>query len=97
MEKHTPGPWQAVDDYGTWEIESASSAIATVNHNRPQHEANARIIAAAPELLEALQSSTAALMDFQREAGGVGILPKLDWQILENLQLIARATGEVAS
>lgn len=63
---------------------------------------NAAQLRAVPELLEALQSSTAALIDFQREAGGPGILPKLDWQIAENLQIIARAAlapfrGEIAS
>lgn len=52
-----------------------------------------KLLAAAPDLLEALNCSTAALLDFQREAGGVGILPKLDYQIAENRAAIAKVDG----
>ncbi len=62
---HTPGPWE-IDDYGTLrgpapEDEStAGQHIADlVDENldwlSPNGEADARLIAAAPELLEALQ------------------------------------------
>lgn len=67
--KHTPGPWKAVinsADY--WEVvhqwpdqsvEEANSYSPTVVHvctkNGEEQEANARLIAAAPELLEFAQ------------------------------------------
>lgn len=58
---HTPGPWRADRNVeGDWEIHAATEHselsfwIATVHAETPkeQTEANARLIAAAPELLE---------------------------------------------
>jgi hypothetical protein len=54
--KHTPGPWAVVDDYGmAFEIESRTSGVARVSTADVRAEANARLIAAAPDMLEALQ------------------------------------------
>ena len=63
--KHTPGPWQArwqdpidVDDCARIAIETAPDAgdIAGIHHaTRGEDEANARLIAAAPDMLAALQ------------------------------------------
>ena len=56
--KHTPGPW-AIDGEGTNAmVRGADLTIVAVRHRLtgPTHEANARLIAAAPELLEALES-----------------------------------------
>jgi hypothetical protein len=101
--KHTPGPWivrsltgfplqiaTAPDDFGF------GTPIADCSRHRLPGEAmsNARLIAAAPDLLVDLRNSTAALLDFQREAGGVGVHPKLDHLIMDNLATIAKATGE---
>lgn len=47
---HTPGPWRVEKKHGLW-------AVHANDGNREylfQHEANARLIAAAPELLVAL-------------------------------------------
>lgn len=67
--QHTAGEWKAADDYGT-EIKSVDGKIVacTMNvmlankkqrpfavENSEEVKANARLIAAAPELLEALQ------------------------------------------
>lgn len=61
--EHTPGPWQAkLDDYqkGAWNIgPNAGETVARITGRAgliPQAEANARLIAAAPDLLNALQS-----------------------------------------
>jgi len=57
MSKHTPGPWKASLRHGNsdeWEIMSPSDGnwkVATVDTIK----ANANLIAAAPELLEALK------------------------------------------
>lgn len=61
--KHTPGPWIATaSDNGEWGIDAASGwGIATVagsagdGPGNDESDANARLIAAAPELLEALE------------------------------------------
>ena len=58
MSKHTPGPWrQAGEDiFGAndWWVAVATRDCTSKGSDEP--EANARLIAAAPELLEALQS-----------------------------------------
>lgn len=53
---HTPGPWSYVrnPENTRWIIDSAPShAIACTAGYEPDNEANARLITAAPELLEA--------------------------------------------
>lgn len=68
--KHTPGPWAYGEECGlTREIWGDNGpelyAIAQTRHGDPgQCEANARLIAAAPELLEALISMIEAPVYF---------------------------------
>ena len=59
---HTPGPWRYAHDGGTtaYIVESDGTSVAklSVTENSTAHsglEANARLMAAAPDLLEALQ------------------------------------------
>jgi hypothetical protein len=53
--KHTPGPWHTAGDQGV-QIRSQRDQIAKVWTMRGNEwKANARLIAAAPELLEALK------------------------------------------
>ena len=68
LKQHTPGPW-ALDDRGYKFIVSAGDGYITRDVCRMDsstmaafaQEANARLIAAAPELLEALQLCLKAL------------------------------------
>ncbi len=64
--KHMPGPWEAVRMRHGWHIGSrypggACSIAAIANHDdtdssgHPRQEANARLIAAAPELLDVVK------------------------------------------
>jgi hypothetical protein len=58
VSKHTPGPWASVHDAdGDYLIMSPESGrfIAVTYTDAEQDEANARLIAAAPEMLEALE------------------------------------------
>lgn len=50
--KHTAGPWLVSE---TFAVGPAGEIVACTPHNHSRKEANARLIAAAPELLEALQ------------------------------------------
>lgn len=72
MSAHTPGPWTARKHTDTkgWTV-SAGNSIASVKP-RPEAEANARLIAAAPELLEALKEIREAC------CSGMGSLPAAD-------------------
>ena len=53
---HTPGPWIVVKDGDHDRIETRiGSPIARVDNMRNAYKGNARLIAAAPDLLEALE------------------------------------------
>lgn len=88
--KHTPGPWKAVrpgefcdhweivsDDEFAWNIACAWKNIV----DDPDGEANARLIAAAPELLAALES-------IENDCGHI---PGLIWEMRN--AAIAKARG----
>jgi len=86
MSKHTPGPWAAVARTNAYiEIEApnqpgyATKKVAMIS--MPNHEANARLIAAAPDLLEALKG-------FMDGAEAMG------WNTDKARVTIAKATGE---
>ncbi len=64
MSKHTPGPWNV--NFETGEVLSEAAVIGTIYGAWTEHlndpiseecKANARLIAAAPELLEACKSA----------------------------------------
>jgi hypothetical protein len=67
MSKHTPGPWTFDNEiefictdtspYGEW-------AVAKVNIVRAEAKANARLIAAAPDLLETVKRLREMCADF---------------------------------
>ena len=69
--EHTPGPWEATDlseahwveTNHRWGIFSASRRVAKVEGVGGEYEANARLIAAAPDLLEALKAMVAITND----------------------------------
>lgn len=85
-EKHTPGPWQALppkmgaaitiyaEDGITPICTTASngSPVTMAMHRSGEVKANARLIAAAPELMEALQEATRCLA-WHEEKHGVGM------------------------
>jgi hypothetical protein len=62
---HTPGPWEMSYDQGSYrDIMTKDARICTVRHgyvSRETYHANARLIAAAPELVSALISARDAL------------------------------------
>lgn len=68
MSKHTPGPWE-IDSGMRTAINKGGKHVAMVSFYKDgtpnsvdeiEHEANARLIAAAPEMLEALKAVRAA-------------------------------------
>ena len=91
--KHTPGPWAVVDDYGmAFEIESRTSGVARVSTADVRAEANARLIAAAPDMLAALLE-TQSLIAAWRDGGDVdAALEELKYRAIDTA--IAKATGQ---
>ncbi|MFZ3193818.1 MAG: hypothetical protein WA154_11520 [Moraxellaceae bacterium] len=102
----TPGPWHLFrSSYaaarGAVEVNDPSGLTVAYTVNfvvefSPKSDANARLIAAAPELLAALQGSIGALefsQDFHRDLGNeeqAFVADKLD----AALKAIAKATGQ---
>ena len=105
--KHTPGLWIADGYYVRQSGISGTRMIADVCYTGPHHtppdeypkscrfadEANAQLIAAAPELLEALISAQGFLNPLS------GLIETKEWDHLENVRdkmrsAIAKATGE---
>jgi hypothetical protein len=93
--KHTPGPWTAYNAsngriYKFWRIKAGKHVVATVSDIDLTNEdyANARLIAAAPELLEALET----LINLHEgvDDGGSGIEPE-DWQTAKDV--VSKALG----
>lgn len=61
---HTPGPWRVEESWGAPCIQAKKRPVATVLYHNgsedPDVEANARLIAAAPDLLAAAEAAAAA-------------------------------------
>jgi hypothetical protein len=97
-DKHTPGPWHA-DGLEIWATKAVRFNLTTVGtpmiaavcahadmEGGSPANANARLIAAAPDLLESLQEIVAA-------ADGAG-WSQLDATLAKARAAIAKATGE---
>ena len=56
MSKHTPGPWKFIDVVGCCTIEAPSRQLLKYMSPTSTNVANARLMAAAPDLLEALEA-----------------------------------------
>lgn len=72
MNKHTPGPWKIWKFQRADKLESVRQEIGTVNDGTPicqltGHIANAQLISAAPELLEALEQAYLQIVTFLNE------------------------------
>ena len=89
---HTPGPWVVKDracfghslsiDAGKWEI---GRALA-FNYKDDEQAANAKLMAAAPCLLEACKAALSQITDDGRQGG-------TDWTIKTLKSAIAKAEG----
>ena len=82
---HTPGPWkQSIDNGRVIESGRTKVAIASPTSPPPVAWANAKLIAAAPDLLRLLQESVSTLADTRR--------PIEDW-LNEARETIRKANG----
>ena len=104
MSAHTPGPWRITDRYGVltdqvgidgrtvctvWPRQQGHRPSGVDTEPWPEGEANARLIAAAPDLLESLRelAELAVLQFGVPPAGADGPLPRA-------LAVIAKADGD---
>jgi hypothetical protein len=109
MTKHTPGPWKAQPrefPEGQWFLEGQWEVVSTCENERliaeaaphidsDSEEANARLIAAAPELLEALVGLMRVMPVLPADAKTVrGIEQQYDAAHRAARAAIAKATGD---
>lgn len=98
MTKHTQGPWTYWPDCAgeggriTQDGTAQHIAAPTLYFKREQTEANARLMAAAPELLEALKIGYADTMDYI-QSNHLSGSENNQWLVLARAA-IAKATGE---
>jgi hypothetical protein len=101
MNKHTPGPWFAEANDSYWEVNPMNGgddgipfSVANVCCSSPGYrdgglqEANARLIAAAPELLEALRELLEDTQHANHDCGDLSYCP-----VSKARAAIAKATG----
>lgn len=92
--KHTPGPWSANPGSNSdshYMVFKADGNFLTLDDE--QHEYNARLIAAAPELLEALKTMTDEYAASMRDAG-VTHYPEALAIVRQARAVISKAKGE---
>lgn len=103
---HTPGPWTAIRNCSFWEVQPVNGGeegipfcIGDVCASEPgdpdsgRQEANARLFAAAPDLLEALKEAIDSLRyvnDALPETSGYGVRHE---RIEKGLSAINKAEG----
>lgn len=91
MSNHTPGPWAIFNDHPDEGTAKLLSSIRPVHHKSPffsdiatvyrcdvpEQRANAKLIAAAPKLLEALQELERSISALHAHDLGVTVRPEL--------------------
>ena len=92
MNKHTNGPWHVGQSYGSIiYIEPSVACVTGHKYSQAEIDANARLIAAAPDLLEALENLHANIAEYAR----INNLGGFDNQDMQQARAaIAKAKGE---
>ncbi len=91
---HTPGPWEARGGTIFRQGQQALS-VAIITKWQPEHKANARLIAAAPDLFELLREVRDAC--FYGEDDGIGVTeePTIDADLFDRIcTALAKARGQ---
>lgn len=101
MSKHTPGPWMVAEKFNCADVRAVNGPyVASCNVSMAidwkEKEANARLIAAAPELLEVLQSAVTCGMVPSSTAADGGANKHSEWvRVADQIRAaINKATGE---
>jgi hypothetical protein len=94
--KHTPGPWGCVEvEFGDYQTGEVGFVVSSKSAQMVGSVANCRLIAAAPDLLEALEffvERYAALVN----SGDCGNWnPETDAEVIKARAAIKKAKGEV--
>lgn len=106
MSGHTPGPWFGRSHFNPILVQGASEvgleiafACGGGNPNRGEYQANARLIAAAPELLEACEGVETLYAELGKALPALAGTPSYDvvqGAVRKARAAISKATGEGA-
>lgn len=96
---HTPGPWNAPTDIARGRprclvLSNRGDEIARVNHHREEFGADARLIAAAPDLLAACRDMIEAMNDYECGVDDPPT-PKHREMMLRAMSAVEKATHQV--
>ena len=98
LQGHTPGPWHVETEpqgcKGQYTQYTIQPRIADVFYMNQTGEANARLIAAAPDLLAALESLYAECAMIHKYDGSACNQKQADKAIKDGLAAIAKARGQ---
>jgi hypothetical protein len=98
--EYTPAPWKAIQD-GNWFVVAENALICSTDSNDAADKANAKLIATAPELLQAvanlpdvLRKAAEVLEMYANRIGATNALnPKLNWYADKIEAAINKATA----
>ena len=92
MSGHTPGPWRVWEKDSSVVVDQQNHRTATASGGADHTFPNARLIAAAPDLLDALKA-VAAAYEYKRQ-GSIGIGPMYTPPYVQAVRdAIAKAEG----
>jgi hypothetical protein len=96
MGKHTPGPWSVWEPSasGNWLIQDETDCIVARGTSKDTATANLRLIAAAPELLEALENYATRYLQDERDDPALCLSDSHHADVLACFAVIAKARGE---
>lgn len=92
---HTPGPWLAIRHenrhYSVFSEKDGGKLVARTDYTHKEQEANASLIAAAPEMLGALRSLVTAICEAKID----NLIPEefADQELDEATKIIRKAEG----
>jgi hypothetical protein len=97
MSAHTPGPWSVEKERDFWNVTSVQGDIVGIEglyRCDGSDEANARLIAAAPELLEALRYMLRRYVELVESGDAGDWNPETETEVIEARAAIAKAEGK---
>jgi len=75
---HTKGPWKVVDVGDGFRIAKDNLILVSIYNRDETSEANARLIAAAPEMLEALENVRWWLLEYEKAPPNSAVISEID-------------------
>lgn len=97
--QHTPGPWTHTPGQDTVWARDGELLVARTDYTRGrmainEDEANARLIAASPEMLAALESAALTIRDLSKQLADLGVVPDQGWKAFRAARdIVAKAKG----